>query len=144
MLEFFIYNICVMLGESRHSYWYHLSSLCFVSLFVLDRIHKGGSGNKLTRSFNFTFLYRDDVQSLNNCNFGDIVDCVWPIELVLFHFQITVKTKWRMSWPRHIVMESWVLNRYTKWRGTFYLYFQMFEPFCATFSRTICIFQLRK
>ena len=36
---------------------------------------------KLTRSFNFTFRYIDDVLSLNNSRFGNFVDCIYPIEL---------------------------------------------------------------
>jgi hypothetical protein len=36
---------------------------------------------KVARSFNYTFRYIDDVLSLNNCWFGDIVDHIYPIEL---------------------------------------------------------------
>jgi hypothetical protein len=36
---------------------------------------------KLTRSYNFTFRYIDDVLSLNNSRFGDYVDRIYPIEL---------------------------------------------------------------
>ena len=36
---------------------------------------------KLTRSFNFTFRYIDDVLSLNNCRLGDFVDRIYPIKL---------------------------------------------------------------
>jgi hypothetical protein len=35
----------------------------------------------LSRSFNFTFRYIDDVISLNNSRFGDFVDRIYPIEL---------------------------------------------------------------
>ena len=35
--------------------------------------------NKLSRSFNFTFHYIDDVLSLNNFMFGDFVDRISPI-----------------------------------------------------------------
>jgi hypothetical protein len=34
---------------------------------------------KLTRSFNFTFRYIDDVLSLNNYIFDNFVDCIFPI-----------------------------------------------------------------
>jgi hypothetical protein len=37
---------------------------------------------KMTRSFNFTFRYIDDVLSLNNSRFCDFVDRIYPIELV--------------------------------------------------------------
>ena len=36
---------------------------------------------KLSRSFNFTFRYIDDVPSLHNSRFGDFVDHIYPIEL---------------------------------------------------------------
>ena len=36
---------------------------------------------KLARSFNFTFRYIDDVLSLNNSRFGDLVDLINPIEI---------------------------------------------------------------
>ena len=39
------------------------------------------NGKKLSRSFNFTFRYMDDVLSLNNSRFGDFVDRIYPIEL---------------------------------------------------------------
>jgi hypothetical protein len=35
----------------------------------------------LARSFNLTFRYIDDVLSLNNYRFGDVVDRIYPIEL---------------------------------------------------------------
>ena len=34
---------------------------------------------KLARSFNFTVRYIDDVISLNNSRFGDLVDRIYPI-----------------------------------------------------------------
>ena len=39
------------------------------------------NGKKLTRSFNFTFRYMDDVRSLNISMFGDFVDRIYLIEL---------------------------------------------------------------
>jgi hypothetical protein len=36
---------------------------------------------KLSRSFNFTFHYIDDVLSLNNCKIDDFVDRIYRIEL---------------------------------------------------------------
>ena len=36
---------------------------------------------KLARYFNFTFRYIDDVLSLNNSRFGDVVNRIYPIEL---------------------------------------------------------------
>ena len=40
---------------------------------------------KLSRSFNFTFRYIDDVLSLNNSRFGDFVDRIYPIELEIIN-----------------------------------------------------------
>ena len=36
---------------------------------------------KPARSFNFTFRHIDDVLSLNNSRFGDVIDRIYPIEL---------------------------------------------------------------
>ena len=36
---------------------------------------------KLTRPFNFTFFYIDDVLSINNYKFGDYVDLIYATEL---------------------------------------------------------------
>jgi hypothetical protein len=38
---------------------------------------------KLARSFNFTFRYIDDVLSLNNSRFDDLVDRIYPIRIEL-------------------------------------------------------------
>ena len=43
---------------------------------LLKKIEK-----KRAWSFNFTFLYIDDVHSLNISRFGDFVDHIYPIEL---------------------------------------------------------------
>ena len=45
---------------------------------------------KLSRSFNFTFRYLDDILSLNNSRFGDFVHYIYPIELEIK--QITTDT----------------------------------------------------
>ena len=39
------------------------------------------TGEKLARSFNFTFRYIDDVFSNDNTKFEDFVDRIYPIEL---------------------------------------------------------------
>jgi len=46
----------------------------------IQGLHKKND-KKLFRSFNFTFLYKDDVLSLNNPTFCDFVDRSNPIEL---------------------------------------------------------------
>ena len=55
----------------------------FLHSYKTDCIHGLLKKNKmkLTRSFNFTFRYIDDVLSLNNSRFCDFVDCIYPIEL---------------------------------------------------------------
>ena len=59
------------------------SSTC--SLFGGCRFHTWDSEEnrkeKLAGPFIFTFRYIDDVLSLNNSMFGDIVDRIYPIEL---------------------------------------------------------------
>ena len=47
--------------------------------FIQGHLEK--NEKKLTRPFNFTFRYIDDVLSLNNSRFGDFVDRIYPIEL---------------------------------------------------------------
>jgi hypothetical protein len=56
------------------------SSRRITLLFVRGRLQDKNEKN-LTRSFNFTFRYIDDVLSLNNSTFGDFVDFIYPIEL---------------------------------------------------------------
>jgi hypothetical protein len=58
------------------------SSCRLVPLFVGDRLHQGllrKNEKKVTRSFNFTFRYIDDVLSINDHTFGDFVDRIYPI-----------------------------------------------------------------
>jgi hypothetical protein len=87
MLEFLIHNIFVIFGGRVFQDGYKLcsSSLQLVPLFVRGRLHRGASQKenekKLSRSFNFTFRYIDDVLSLNNSRFGDFVDRIYPTEL---------------------------------------------------------------
>ena len=55
-----------------------------VPLPVLGRLHTAllkKNGKKLTHSFKFSFLYIDDVISLNNSKSGDFVDRIYSIEL---------------------------------------------------------------
>ncbi len=60
----------------------HLADLLLYSYeadFIPGLLNK--NEKKVARSFNYTFRYIDDVLSLNNCRFGDIVDHIYPIEL---------------------------------------------------------------
>jgi hypothetical protein len=59
-----------------------LSDLCLYSYkedFIQGLLQK--NEKKLSRSFNFTFHYIDDVLSLNNCKIGDFVDRIYRIDL---------------------------------------------------------------
>ena len=52
---------------------------CYKVDFIADLIHK--KEHRFTRSLNLSFLYTDDVLSLNNPNFGDLIHCKYPKEL---------------------------------------------------------------
>jgi hypothetical protein len=58
----------------------HLADLLCYS-YEADFIPCKKNEKKVARSFNYTFRYIDDVLSLNNSRFGDIVDRFYPIEL---------------------------------------------------------------
>jgi len=47
--------------------------------FVQDLLRKGEK--KLALSFNYTFRYIDDVLSLKNKNFRNILHLIYPVEL---------------------------------------------------------------
>jgi hypothetical protein len=100
MLECLIDNIFVRFGgrlfqHSRYTYKYKLCSFSrrLVPLFVwgsfIQELSKKNE-TKLSRSFNFTFRYLDDILSLNNSRFGDFVHYIYPIELEIK--QITTDT----------------------------------------------------
>jgi hypothetical protein len=79
IFEFLIDNIFVIFGGRVVQTVLLFSSTCsFIRMrqFVLKKIKR-----KLARSFNLTFRYIDDVLSLNNYRFGDVVDRIYPIEL---------------------------------------------------------------
>ena len=60
-----------------------LLSDLFLYSYEADSIHGLLKKNekKLTRCFNFTFRYIDDIRSLNNSRFDDFVDRIYSIEL---------------------------------------------------------------
>ena len=71
----------MVLTDSRHTYCTNCSSSRRITLlFVRGRLQDKNEKN-LTRSFNCTFRYIDDVISLNNSTLGDFVDFISPIEL---------------------------------------------------------------
>ena len=92
MLEFLIDTIFAMFGECvfQQTVDIPVSTYCaplladlFLYLYEADFIQGILKKNqkKLTRSFNFTFRYMDDVRSLNISMFGDFVDRIYSIEL---------------------------------------------------------------
>ena len=70
MLEFLINNIFAMFGAPLLAdlFLYSHEADCIQGLLKKNE-------KKLTRSFNFTFRYIDDVLSLINSRFGDFVTC---------------------------------------------------------------------
>ena len=60
-----------------------LFTLTFLYYYEADVIQEllKKNENKLSRSFNFTFRYIDNVLSLNNSRLCDFVDCIYPNEL---------------------------------------------------------------
>ena len=69
--------------------------------FMQDLLKK--KQKKLTRSFNFTFHYIDDVRSLNNSRFGDFVDRIYPIELEIKDTTDTYRSSYL---DLHLVIDS--------------------------------------
>ena len=56
--------------------WFVMSSIRLSLQGLLMKIKK-----KIARSFNFTFHYIDDVLSLNNSRFGDLLITLIPLRL---------------------------------------------------------------
>ena len=92
MLEFLIDNIFAMFGGRvfQQTVGIPMGTNCaplhadlFLYSYEADFINGPLKKNekKLARFFNITFRYIDDVISLNNSRFGDIVDRIYPIEL---------------------------------------------------------------
>jgi hypothetical protein len=92
MLEFLIDNTFVIFGGRvvQQTVGIPMGKYCtplLVGLFLYSYEAEFLQGllkkneKKLARSFNFTFRYIDDVLLLNNSNFWDFVDRIYPIEL---------------------------------------------------------------
>ena len=73
----------VLSTDSRQSYANCAPLFLFLYSYEADVIQELLKKNekKLSRSFNFTFRYIDDVLSLNNSRLCDFVDCIYPNEL---------------------------------------------------------------
>ena len=81
---------------------------------------------KLAQSFNFMFCYIDDVLSLTNSRFGDIVDRIYPIELEIkdttntdrstsyldLDLEIDSEGRLRTTFQQHLHMEYISLSWY--------------------------------
>jgi len=87
MVEFLIDNIFVIFGGvffNRQSIFLSLITALSFALtcsFICTRQTSKKNKKKLARFFYFTFHYIYAVLSLNNSNFGDFVDCIYPIKL---------------------------------------------------------------
>ena len=77
----------------------------FLSSHKADSIHEILKKNvkKLARSFNFTFLYKDDVLS----RFGDFVNSIYPIELAIR--DITNIDRFASYLDIHLEIEGWLV-----------------------------------
>ena len=83
MIEFLIDNICVMFvgrvfQQSAVPTVLLFSPTCF--FIVRDGLHKKNE-KELTRPFNFTFRYTDDVLSLNNSNLVILLIASIPLRM---------------------------------------------------------------
>jgi hypothetical protein len=63
---------------------------------------------ELVRCFNFTFRYIDDVLSLNNSKFGDIVNRIYPIELEIKDTPDTARSASDLDLHIGIDSEDWL------------------------------------
>ena len=84
-LEYLLCSVDLFSNRQSTFLWVQtpfLSDLCLYSYkedFIQGLLQK--NEKKLSRSFNFTFHYIDDVLSLNNCKIGDFVDRIYRIDL---------------------------------------------------------------
>jgi len=66
---------------------------------------------KLSRSFNLTFRYIDDVLSLNNSRFGNFVDRIYPIELEIKDTTYTDSSASYLDLHLEIDREGWLRTK---------------------------------
>ena len=74
---------------------------------------------KLSRSFNFTFRYIDDVPSLHNSRFGDFVDHIYPIELEIKDTTYTDTSASYLDLHLEIDSERWLRTKLCDSRDDF-------------------------
>ena len=130
MLEFLIYNICVMFGGRvfQQTVGIPMDTNCapvLIDLFLYSYeayCIKGllkKNEKKLARSFNFTFRYIDDVLSLNNSRFGDFVDRIYPMELEIKDTTDTDRSASYLDLHLEIDSEGWLRTKLYDERDNF-------------------------
>jgi len=124
-LEFLIDNICVIFG--RHVFQ-PMDTNCaplladlFLNSYKADFIQGLLKKNekKLTRSFNLTFRYIDDVHSLNNSRFIDFVDRIYPIKLEIKDTTDTDRYALYLDLHLEIDSEGWLRTKFYDKRDYF-------------------------
>ena len=80
----------------------------YETYFIQELLKK--NEKKLTRSFNFTFRYIDDVLSLNNSRLGDFVDRIYPIEFEMKYITDTDRSASYLDLHLEIDSEGGVKN----------------------------------
>ena len=88
---------------------------------------------KLVRSFNFTFLYKDDVLSLNNSRFDDFVDRIYLIELGIKDTTVTDRFASYLDLHLEIDSEGSLRTKFNK-RDDFNFPFVNFPFICSNIS----------
>ena len=130
MLEFLIYNICVMFGGRvfQQTVGIPMDTNCapviidlFLYSYEADCIQGLLKKNekKLARFFNFTFRYIDDVLSLNNSRFGDFVYRIYPIELEIKDTTDTDRSASYLDLHLEIDSEGWLRTKLYDERDNF-------------------------
>ena len=76
----------------------------------IQELHRK-KNKKLSISFNFTFRNKDDVLSLNNSQFGDYVERIYPIELNIKDTADTVKSASYLWLHLEIDIEGWLKTK---------------------------------
>jgi hypothetical protein len=93
------------------------------------------SERKVTRSFNYTFRYIDDVLSLNNSRLGDIVDRIYPIELEIKDTTDTDRSASYLDLHLTIDSEGQLRTKFNDKRDDFNFPIVNFHSYVATFQQ---------
>jgi hypothetical protein len=95
---------------------------------------KKNEGN-LTRSFNFTFRYIDDVLSLNNSRLGDFFDRIYPIELEIKDTTDTDTSASYLDLHLEIGSEGWLRTKLYDKRDDFNFPIVNFSFICSNIGK---------